>query len=118
MVMLSDASELIGVEHVLGAIELSGAFLFFMIPSIILVVVIYKIHQARKRRKFNKNLEKQNKESAKQNNTRDSGEPTVINEFTVAQGLNGVPIEPTNKDKYESLALEFDETGSVKQHEE
>lgn len=89
--MIDKAPELINISDLLNAAGLTGVFLFFMIPSIVIIITAYGLYRYIKNRKFKK---------VKQIEDKGIGDK--------------VKLEPDDKSKFSSLTLDFDEKGRVK----
>ena len=135
--MIEHAPELMEAGHVINAIGMAGVFMFFMVPSIALVLFVYGMHRRRKKKKlqreYNKAVQKAAQEQIKRHKN-ELGKQTVtvknsykgqnssiihteipLFEMTPDDIPDDVIIEPQDKARFSSLELEFDEMGRVKQ---
>lgn len=87
--------------EVANAMGLAGVLLYFLLPTIFILLCVYGYTQHKRKQKLAKEKEGNEKKGK-------SGE---INESAV----NDIPDEPEDFTKYSSLVLEFDEKGRVKQ---
>lgn len=110
--MLYDAPELMNASEVLTAIGLAGIFVYFMVPSVIIVLSIYGIHRHRKNAKLRKKMQQEHLENLKKMKVETEKQFKSQQASTV---LNDIEAEPNDKTKFSSLTLEFDETGRVKE---
>lgn len=94
-------TELMQAAEVANAIGLAGVLLYFLSPTIFILLCVYGYKQHKRKQKLTKEKEDNEKKSK-------SGE---INE----DAISNIPDEPEDFTKFSSLSLEFDEKGRVKQ---
>jgi len=94
-------TELMQAAEVANAMGLAGVLLYFLSPTIFILLCVYGYKQHKRKKKLDKEQSSNTKESK-------SGE---INDNAV----NNIPDEPEDFTKFSSLSLEFDEKGRVKQ---
>lgn len=134
--MIEHAPELMGADQVMNAIGLAGVFLIFMIPIIIVVLGIYGAYRHKKNKKLRKDyieemrsqareaeknikddLRKQTEEikvSYKGQTNKFIHSEVPLSEMT-PECISDYDIkEPQDKRRFQSLGLEFDETGRAK----
>lgn len=129
MSQLITAPELMTVDDMLNAVGLAGVLAYFFIPTIVAIFCIYGYVRYKKRR----DLKNRQKLSLKQQNAEkdsvddnDKTKKEVKNDTEVnkkaykeisSSALVNIPEQPENKEKFSSLALEFDKSGHVKNNE-
>ena len=127
MSQLVTAPELMTVDDILNALGLAGVLAYFFIPTVVVIFCIYGYTRYKKRKalkdKQKLSLKQQNSEKDSENeNSKTKNEvknDTKVNKKAFREisssALIDIPEQPNNKEKFSSLALEFDESGHVKE---
>ena len=126
--MVYEAPELMNLSDLLNATGLTGVFVFFMIPSIVIVLCVYAAYRHRQNAKLKKDKRKQEKllkkQAIEEHKQLVREENEVLKEVLKRENIkitedmlddtDSIYGSKVDKAKFSSLTLEFDETGRAK----
>lgn len=101
--------DLMSVTDMLAAVGIAGLFLYFLIPTMVVVLTIYYIRRKIMQHKIKKKLKKQQKENQRK------AQEEMNDDKKLKAKIDSLPIEPDDYSKFSKLALEFDEKGNIKE---
>lgn len=108
-------------SHILNAMGIGAVLGIYLVPSAIIILGSYKTYTMLKRKRQLKKLEKQKKEEIKQKQKKLEKENKQKSKQIKARRLEEITPEsfddkgePKHKEEYNSLELEFNEEGYVK----
>lgn len=112
--MINTGIELLNGEQALLTLYIQGAMLYFVSPTLVALTIVYTIRQFRNRKKQKDTKDKMQKAQKKQNKQQSSNiSPLNYKDEVITDKLS---IVNTDSDiKPNSLNLEFNEDGSIKQ---